>query len=451
MEPMDRKMTRTIERWAQDNDGRPLLIRGARRVGKTTVVELAARRLFPSYVKLDFQTDLTALEQVFSGPTDDLNRIIGNISEYKGVNLSPEGTLLFFDEIQLCEKALNSLRFFSGSKWRVIATGSLFGVTVRRRQLPFPSGVKQVRMYPMDFEEFLWALNEKPMADAIRNHCVTGEPYILHEHAMDYYHKYLVVGGMPRVVEEYRGTRQLDRVAEQQDEIDATYVSDMTDPDNGINGVGAKRIWESLPKQLLRSSTKKFKYNKVMRGGRRSNLLEPLDWLEAAGIVTQNDMTKDTIAPLSPYEEEEGSFFKVYMADTGLMFRKFGLDAPVFLNPQTRELLSSDFRGALAENATMQALQANGLKTFYWTPRGKEKGELDFIVQNGRGQITPIEVKSGRNVSAKTLRKFVSEGQSPRAIRLSELQFGTSEIGDSGCTLHDIPLYAAFAIADTLV
>lgn len=448
MEPMERRSAAQIKQWAQENDGRPLLIRGARRVGKTTLVQIVAAECFAHVVKLDFQTDLQMLERVFDVPTDDLDRIVRNIAEYKGVRISPKETVLFFDEVQLCEKALNSLRFFSGSQWRVIATGSLFGVTVRQRKLPFPSGVKQIRLHPMDFEEFLWAMNERPLADSIREHCISGEPLLLHDRALDLYHRYLVVGGMPRVVQQYRTTWLMDDVEEQQREIDETYVADMTDPENGISGASAKRIWESIPRQLLRSSTKKFKYNEVVRGGRRASLLEPLEWLQAAGIVLQNDMTHDSCAPLAPYEEEEGSFFKIYLADTGLMFHKFGLDAGVFLDPSTRALLSSDFRGALAENATMQALAACELKTYYWTPKGNVRGELDFVTQTRRGLVVPIEVKSGRNVSAKTLKKFVLEGKSPIAVRLSELNFGSSEIEGTGSELRGIPLYAAFAISD---
>lgn len=295
------------------------------------------------------QTDLALTEAIFNVPTDDTDSIVRNIAEYKGVAIDPASTLLFFDEIQLNEKALNSLRFFSGSKWKVIATGSLLGVTAKKRSLPFPSGVVQKQLHPMNFEEFLWALSERAIADAIRAHYQSGEPYLLHERALDLHHRFLTVGGMPRVVDEYRTSRSFDLVAEQQREIDETYV-----------------------------------------------------------------------------------------ADTGIMFHKFGIAAETFLDPNVRGLLSSDFRGALAENCVMQALRANGLKTFYWMPDSSNtKGELDFVVQNRRAEVVPIEVKSARNVGAKSLRQFVRKARS--ALR-GVLRGGGIEERDKGRSRRSLPV-----------
>lgn len=446
---MKRKMSATIQNWVEQCDKRPLLIRGARRVGKTFLIEQEGKRLFgDGFLKLDFQTDLSTIERLFDGPTDDVDRIVRSIGEYKRVSVSPEKTLLFFDEVQLCEKALNSLRFFSGSPWRVIASGSLLGVSSKQRKLPFPSGVRQVEMHPMDFEEYLWAVGEDAMANDIRGHYRSGERYILHEEALAHYRHYLVVGGMPRPLREYLETGSLLAALEEQREIDATYTADMTDPDNGISGIAAKRIWDSLPRQLLRASTKKFKYADVVRGGRRERLLEPLEWLEAAGIVVRNNLTRDARAPLVPYEEDEGSFFKVYVADTGIMFCKFGVDSSLFLDPANRAVLSSDFRGALAENYVMQSLTANGLSTFYWMPEGSgAQGEVDFVLQNGRAEVVPVEVKSARNVRSKSLMKLMAEGRSPYAIRLSENDFAKT-IMDTGKLLRSVPLYAAYCIGE---
>lgn len=445
----ERKITSAITAWLEDDsETRALLIKGARRVGKTFVVEnlgecLGGRML----VKLDFQTDSALVDAIFSGPTNDTERIVRLISEYLGLRLEPATALLFFDEVQLNERALNSLRFFEQSPWHVIATGSLLGVTVKQRHLPFPSGVRQIEMHPMDFEEFLWALGEHAMAAAVREHFQSGEPYILHERALELYRRFLVVGGMPGVVRSYVESHSFATTASRQREIDETYVADMTDPDNGINGAAAKRIWESVTSQLLRASTKKFKYSEVERGGRRERLLEPLEWLEAAGVVTKNDLTRDMRAPLTPYGDEEGTYFKLYMADTGIMFHKFGIAAQVYLDPKTQALLSSDFRGALAENYVMQALRANGLRTFYWMPAtNAARGELDFVLQTPLAQVIPIEVKSGRNVAARSLKRFIAEAGSPCALRLSEQQFGATPIEDANCTLRSVPLYAAFCI-----
>ena len=165
---MRRSIESVIESWATKDASRPLLIRGARRVGKTYAAEEIGRRIAgDAFVKLDFQTDLELIAPLFDCPTDDVDTIVARISDYKRTPIRKETAFILFDEVQLCERALNSLRFFSGSGWRICATGSQLGVATRKRKLPFPSGVRQETMHPMSFEEFLWALNEDAMARAI--------------------------------------------------------------------------------------------------------------------------------------------------------------------------------------------------------------------------------------------------------------------------------------------
>ncbi len=452
----ERKLEGSISRWKGGGCKRPLLIQGARRVGKTSLCEHAGMSLFDGdWVRLDFQTDLERMEAIFDWPTDDTAGIVRRISEYLQRPITLGRTLIVLDEVQLSERALNALRFFHGSGQPVIATGSLLGVTTRKRSLPFPSGVEILELHPMDFEEFLAAHGQRSLAEAIRAHSRSGEPYVRHDDACGWYERYTVVGGMPGVVAAFARDGSFDDAASAQDEIDQTYTRDMTDPDNGISGIAARRIWQSLPKQLLRASTKKFKYSDVQRGGRRASLLEPLEWLAAAGMVTIHDLTTSTEAPLFPYRDDEGSFFKVYCADTGLMFHKFGIGAGAYLDPTLRSALSPEFRGALAENYVMQALVANGLKTFYWMPDGNTgRGEIDFVRQTLRGSIVPIEVKSSRNVSAKTFTSFLRAGHARVAVRLSERNFGITELDapdGQGVSVKSLPLYAAFCIDDALL
>lgn len=447
---MRRAIEKVIEQWATEGDGRPLLIRGARRVGKTYAAEAVGGRVAgSSFVKLDFQTDLDLIAPLFDGPTDDVDAIMARIGDYKRVPLSKSSAFVLFDEVQLCERALNSLRFFSGSGWRVCATGSQLGVATRKRRLPFPSGVRQETMHPMTFEEFLWALGENQMADAIRRHAETFEPYPAHRDALRYYWLYQVIGGMPAAVRAYCSTQSLDEVRVQQREIDETYTADMTDPDNGISGVAARKVWRSIPAQLLRSSTKKFKYSEVERGGRRAKLLEPLEWLEGAGVVAINNMTDCVQAPLVPFDDEEGSFFKVYLADTGLMFYKCAVNPRLWLDAMESDAIvgSADFRGALAENFAMQALCSNNLQTYYWTPPSSWKmtGELDFLLQTDRMEVVPVEVKSARNVRARTLASFMEKAGAPYAYLLSENDF-SQVTAEGGAEIRQIPLYAAHCI-----
>lgn len=449
---MRRKIENLIEAWATAPANRPLLIRGARRVGKTYVVEEVGKRIAGNnYVKLDFQTDLELIAPLFNGPTDDADAVMKRVAEYKRVRLDKSSAFVFFDEVQLCERALNSLRFFSGSGWRVIATGSQLGVATCKRDLPFPSGVQQETMHPLTFEEFLWALGEEPMAEAIRDHARTLEPYPAHEKALEHYRLYQVIGGFPAAVAEYVRTGDIDEARIQQREVDAIYTADMTDPENGISALAARKVWRSISSQLLRSSTKKFKYAEVERGGRRAKLMEPLDWLEGAGMVSINNLTQCIEAPLVPYDDEEGSFFKVYLADTGLMFYKLAVNPRLWLEAEAASGLpaSSDFRGALAENSVMQALTAADLQTYYWTSPSSwgGSGELDFLLQDDHMRVIPVEVKSTRNVRAKTLATFMGKAGSPYAIVLSNRDFGRSE-GVQGEEVRELPLYAAYCIGE---
>ena len=452
---MQRSIESVIEQWATEDASRPLLIRGARRVGKTYAAEEVGKRIAgDAFVKLDFQTDLDLIAPLFEGPTDDVDAIVGRIADYKRVAIRKESAFILFDEVQLCERALNSLRFFSGSGWRICATGSQLGVATRKRNLPFPSGVRQETMHPMSFEEFLWAQNEEQMADAIRAHSQSLEPYASHQAALDLFRRYQVVGGMPAAVKTYISTRSIENARIEQREIDETYTADMTDPENGISGIAARKVWRSIPAQLLRSSTKKFKYSEVERGGRRAKLIEPLDWLEGAGMISINNMTDCIVSPLVPYDDEDGSFFKVYLLDTGLMFYKLGINPRLWLDLHSNPTvtLSSDFRGALAENSVMQAFQGNEIQTFYWTPPSswKTTGELDFLLQTDQMEIVPVEVKSARNVRAKTLNSLLDKTRAPYAYILSENDFARFTT-DDGRELRHLPLYAAGFIGEHCV
>lgn len=244
----------------------------------------------------------------------------------------------------------------------------------------------------------------------------------------------------------YVAARSIDDARIEQREVDQTYTADMTDPDNGISGLAARKMWRSIPSQLLRSSTKKFKYSEVECGGRRAKLIEPLDWLEAAGIISINALTDCAEAPLVPYDDTEGSFFKVYLSDTGLMFYKLGVNPRLWLESQEQGLPlgSSDFRGALAENSVMQALRSNDLQTYYWTPPSSwsATGELDFLLQTQRMEVIPVEVKSARNVRARTLGIFMERSGSPFAYVLSENDYSRESTATGGEVRH-LPLYAA--------
>lgn len=436
---MKRKIEAVVSAWLEAKDGRPLLIKGPRRVGKTYIAkEYLAGVIGPGHVVyLDFQTDLQGLESLFAGRSD-VGRIVGDLELYLGRSIDSASDVLVFDEVQLCDKALNSLRFFAQSDYRVIATGSLLGVTLSKyrqdgRRLPFPSDVRHVSMHPMDFEEFLWALGQESMAQGIRTCYEQARPYPRHEEALSFYRQYLVVGGMPRAVASYAASASFEEVREVQSEINQTYVADMPMSQAAL----CRAIWDSVPRQLAREGTRKFKYADVARGGRANRFEEPLDWLESAGIISLNRQTNSCELPLQA--RDGGAFFKAYMADTGLMYYKFGLAPNLLLMPESYSALSAAFRGALAENYVMQQLEANGVRTYYWTP-GDASGEIEFLTSTSRGDLLPIEVKSGENVRSRSLKSFMAKTSCPLGLRVSAREFGQEG------SLKSIPLYAAFCI-----
>ncbi|KFI53836.1 ATP-binding protein [Bifidobacterium callitrichos] len=437
---MRRRIDAVLESWAREEGAPPLLLRGARRVGKTYSIRRLGREVFGEgrFAYFDFQTDLERLAGIFAN-TADVDGIAADLSAYAGVPVRRGETLIAFDEIQLCEKALNSLRFFAADGgYRVVASGSQLGVTLRDRTLPFPSDVRQVALHPMDFEEWLWAVGDGTLVDAIRGHYQSREPFSLHDMAMDRYRRYVVTGGLPAVVDAYARTGDLTRVREIQRDIDDTYTADIALYAPGETVVATQAVWNSIPKQLARETTRKFKYADVRKGGRERQYRLPLAWLEAAGLVTLNEQTNDHDAPLEA--RDGGSFFKVYMADTGILFSRYALDARAWLSDERRVQLSARFRGALTENYVMQALTANDVPTYYWASDGGGVYEVEFVTQTPLGQVVPIEVKSGTNVRATSLKRFMAKADAPYAIRVSARNFGFED------NLFSVPLYAAFCI-----
>ncbi|PJM75336.1 ATP-binding protein [Bifidobacterium simiarum] len=441
---MKRKIDGVLDHWASKKSSAPLLLRGARRVGKTySIKQLGARRFGEeNFAYCDFQTDLAQLSAMFSN-TADIEGIVADLSAYLGKPIRRETTLIAFDEIQLCESALNSLRFFASSGYRVIASGSQLGVTLRNRTLPFPSDVHQVVLHPLDFEEWLWASGNQRLTEEIRSHFNSRTSFSLHEMAMDQYRRYVVTGGLPAVVNTYCKTGDFADVRTAQVDIDSTYTADIAlyAPEETV--VATQAVWQSIPKQLARETTRKFKYADVRKGGRERQYRLPLAWLEAAGLIVLNEQTNDMSAPLEA--RGCGSFFKVYMTDTGLLFSRYALNASAWLSDDMRAQLSARFRGALAENYVMQALASNEVPTYYWTSGEGRQYEIEFIAQTGMGRVVPIEVKSGDNVRATSLGRFMQKADAPYAIRISAKNFGFDN------NTFSVPLYAAFCItADVL-
>lgn len=430
---MRRKIYDDLLKWKNSSDRMPLLLNGARQVGKTYILLTFGEEQYANYVYLNFE-EAKELANIFARNLEP-ERIVRELSVYTSKTIMPENTLIIFDEIQACEEALTSLKYFCemAPQYHIVAAGSLLGVAVKREKYSFPVGkVKLLTMYPLDFEEFLWATGKAELSNHIREGYTSMQAISLHEEALDEYKKYLVVGGMPRVVAEFANKNNYDFVLATQRDLNNSYIADMAKYADEFETTRIMAVWRSIPAQLAKEN-KKFQY-KLIKSGARANVYEtPLDWLVTSGIIYKCVRTNEGKMPLSVYADN--SAFKVYMVDTGLLCSKFGIAASVVVSGSHS---LDGFKGALAENYIMQALITNGFEPYYW---GKDNIlEVDFLFQNKMGEIIPIECKSAEHVRARSLKKYMEIYKPPYAIRVSGRNFGYEN------NIKSIPLYAMFCL-----
>lgn len=428
---MRRKIEDHLRKWKDKRDRMPIIIRGARQVGKTYALRNFANE-YENSVYINLETDLSAAS--LFGDDIEPSRIIRNLEAHTRERISPGSTLIILDEIQSCERALTSLKYFQEllPEYHIACAGSLLGVAMNRGQYSFPVGkTDSFTMHPLDFEEFLWANGDELLANEIR-HCFENNdvmPEALHNRAIDMYNSYLIVGGMPASVLAFLQNRSLLDVGEPQDRIGADYVADMSKYASPSESVKIRECYESIPAQLAKDN-RKFQYKVVRNGGNANYFGASIDWLVHSGAVYRCRRTEQGQDPISVYQDL--SSFKLYMGDTGMLTRRSGLSYDVVL--QNKE---NTFMGALAENYVAQALASNGFDLFYWT--SGNIAELDFVVQRN-GIITAVEVKHGLNTRSKSLNEFLRKYEPDRAFRISMKNFG------EGDGFLSIPLYAAFCI-----
>jgi hypothetical protein len=430
---MRRKIEQKLAEWKKTQEGRkPLLMQGARQVGKTYSLLRFGEDSFDNVVYINFEINLTVakyFEQNIDPET--ILRYLETVAEH---TIIPEKTLIIFDEIQACERALTSLKYFYEQKpeYYIAASGSLLGVAVNREKYSFPVGkVETVTMVPMDFEEFLWACGEIRLCDEIRRCFIEMDPIAepLHQMALDYYRQYLIVGGFPACVEDYCGDKRLLRVANLQNEVMNNYIADMAKYADSSEAVKIRACFNSISAQLAKEN-RKFQYKVVQRGGSSSIFGASIDWLNFAGMVLKCQRVDQDVEPIAVYSDLTS--FKLYLCDTGLLVMKSGISYQSVLSDQ-----GNTFMGAVAENYISQALTANGYDLYYWT--SSNTAELDFVIQQ-EGRVIGIEVKSGENIRSRSLTMFISKYKPYKAIRFSAKNFGISN------QITCVPLYAAYCV-----
>ena len=431
---MYRKVKEKLNQWKQNPYRKPLILQGPRQVGKTYLALEFGREEYENVAYFNFQTDGRLME------TFDENiqpsYLLPILSRISKTSIIKEKTLIIFDEVQLSEKALASLKYFceEAPEYHVLAAGSLLGVAVNREQFSFPVGkVDMIDMYPMDFEEYLLAKGEEELRNRIRSSFDTNEalPSAVHEDALRLYREYLVVGGMPECVAKYIETGDHILIRQTQETILAGYMSDMSKYNKNTEIPKTRLTYNSIVTQLSRQNTR-FQYKLVKKGGRASELENAIEWLVLSGIVDRVYGLEQAKKPLENYKDIDA--FKIYMSDTGLLLAKQQV-VPEDVLYNTHEL--DEFKGGMTENYVDVQLKTSGYTTYFWT--GDNNSEVDFVIQR-EGKIIPIEVKAAENVRAKSLNIFMKKYDSDYAIRLSTKNFGFEE-GKKA-----VPLYAAFCI-----
>jgi predicted AAA+ superfamily ATPase len=423
-----------LNSWLKQAKPLPLMLVGARQIGKTYLLQEFCNKNFEHQIYLNFAE--TPDYKHFFTPSLNAADIVSRMELFFNKKIDIGKTIFFFDEIQDCEQAIASLKYFAEAKqnYRIVTAGSLLGVKINRMKTSFPVGKVQIEyLFPMNFEEFLWALDEKMLADEIRRRFANNEPLqtIIHEKALQLYRTYLCIGGMPANVLGFI-ENQKDIVAfnrQISSDILTGYLADMAKYAGEINAVKIHNVFHSIPAQLAKENAK-FMYKLVETGGNKDKFQTAIDWLIQANMALQSTKIELPQAPLTAYKS--GNNFKLYLSDVGLLT---SLSQTKFSDIiQSQELI---YRGFLTENFVAQTLNTHRYNLYFWN--STNRAEIDFVLDTENG-IIPVEVKASDNVRSKSLSVYVERYKPAYAIRISARNFGFSN------NIKSVPLYAVHCI-----
>ena len=429
---MYRKIEKDLEEW-KNNYKMPLMLVGARQTGKTYVLEKFCKSNFENYIYINLEKEQD-IQKIFA-ETLEPEQIIEQLQILKKIDFDVENTIIFLDEIQVSERAITSLKYFCESEqpYKIVCAGSLLGVKINRFSSSFPVGKVIIKyLFPMDFEEYLIAINETKLLEEIRAHYQKNEPLLtaIHEKALDLYKKYLVLGGMPVMIEEFiKKDYQVSKVDfEIQDYIIATYLADMNKYTENTEGIKNSKIYNAIPKELARENNI-FKYSIVSKDARKIRYESSLDWLLSSNMILKCSLTERNESPLKAFMS--GDKFKIYLSDSGLLRALSNIDYQEILLEKQKM-----YKGVLTENYVACELYTKTRELYYYT---FDKYEIDFLLKI-EGEIIPVEVKSGRRTNSKSLNAYIEKYHPKYAIRISEKNFGFEN------NVKSVPLYAVFCI-----
>lgn len=423
---MERNAIFKMLEWKDNPDRKPLILKGARQVGKTWLMQEFGRRYYKNFVYFNFDEseDLKSIFEINKNPY----RIVELLSMIAGIKIEPAETLIIFDEIQECPEALNTLKYFKekANEYHVIVAGSLPG-TLLAQPKSYPVGmVNLLEVSPLTFDEYLAATDGALYAyySSIKQGKQIEE--IFHNRLLDAYRYYLIIGGMPECVNSWIKDKDPGKILQIQKDLITIYENDFSKHNGKVNSGRILMVFRSIPSQLAKEN-EKFMYGAVREGGRARDFEEAIEWLVSDGMLNRVYNVSKPEHPLAAFDRLD--CFKLYMFDTGLLKCMAGVDNSAIL-------LKSDFqfKGPLTENFVLQQLKGCcEIAPRYYSVRN---GEIDFVIQKGM-QIIPIEVKSGEDRSAPTFKKYIEEKQPACAIRFSQRGYLKNGM------ITNIPLYLA--------
>lgn len=403
----------TLKVWKNMPGRKPVLLRGARQIGKTWVMETFGRENFEYCVKFDFDRT-PELKTVFR-TTKEPERLLRELALYSDVPIEPGRTLIIFDEIQECEEALNSLKYFyeDAPQYHVIAAGSLLGVAVRRKSMTVPVGkVRTVRMFPLTFKEFLAASDPRTYSFIEGISAVDHLPVIVLDRLLLEYKRYSICGGMPAAAVGLLENRGMAAVEEELQDILDLYELDFSKYADPLQISRINALWHSLPSQLSKEN-RKFIYRVIRSGARAKDYEDALIWLEDAGLIYRVFNVSKPGLPLRAYSDLDS--FKVYAADAGLLRRLVRVPSDVILKGDAGY---TEFKGAMAENLVLQSIVPafGGDVPHYW--HSGNTAEVEFVLQRGE-DIIPVEVKAENRISGRSLSEYTKKFNPKYRIRYS--------------------------------
>lgn len=430
---MKRKFYNVLLDWKNNNVETPLMVVGARQIGKTYIIDEFCKNEFKEYIYINLM-ERQSVVNIFEEKSDFETKV-KKLELELNKKIDGEGTVIFFDEVQESEMLISSLKAFceSQKKYKIICAGSLLGVKIHRFHASFPVGKVRIEfMYPMDFEEFLLALGKEMWIDEIKRCYNNLEEISIHDKLLELYRTYLCIGGMPEAIKDYIGVKEEILLTNKKivKNVIISYLADMNRYTlNNTESIKIEKVYKAIPTTLAKEN-RKFQYKDIEKGAKKRDYESAIDWLKASNLIYQCTLINKIQPPLKAFEQID--YFKLYLSDVGLLTSLLEISfSDILLDTEYM------FKGTIAENYIAQTFKTNDISLHYW--KSNNMAEVDFLLY-GEDGIIPVEVKANNNTKSKSLKMYMEKYNPKYAIRISTKNFGYTN------NIKSIPLYAAFLI-----